>query len=109
MSGWVSLASVASPILAGLLVMGTWVIGNGAGSLIDLGRMLPGDAAGAAARGLLWLVPRLDLYNASALLVHGGSVGPTRWLWSCSYAALYVAGVLILARLAFARRPLMGS
>jgi ABC-type transport system involved in multi-copper enzyme maturation permease subunit len=102
-------ASVASPILAGLLVMGMWVIGNGAGSLTELASMLSGGTAGAAAKGILWVVPRLDLYNASMLLVHGTAVGEARWLWSVSYAALYIAGTLLLARAAFLRRPLMGN
>lgn len=101
-------ASMTSPILSGLLVLGMWVIGNGAGSLAELARMLPGGAATYGARGLLWLVPRLDLYNPSASLVHGTAVGPSHWLWSGSYAALYIVGTLLLARIAFARRPLMG-
>jgi ABC-type transport system involved in multi-copper enzyme maturation permease subunit len=104
----VLLASVASPILAGLLVLGIWVIGNGAGSLTELSGMLPGGAASGAAKGILWVVPRLDLYNASSSLVHGVAVGPTRWLWSASYATLYIVAALVLARIAFSRRPLMG-
>ncbi len=101
-------ASIASPILAGLLVMGVWLIGHGAGSLSDLARLLPDGAAGTAAGAILWVVPRLDLYDASTLLVHGVAVAPGRWLWSASYALLYIAGTLLLARVAFSRRPLTG-
>lgn len=101
--------SVASPILSGLLVLGMWVIGNGAGSLAELAAMLPAGAGATVTKGILWIVPRLDLYNASATLVHGTTVGATRWLWSGSYAALYIVGALLLARIAFARRPLMGA
>lgn len=102
------LAAVASPILAGLLALGAWVIGNAAGSLSDLAAMLPGAGA-QAVRLLLWIVPRLDLLNAAGPAIHDEPIGASRWLWSIAYAALYSMGALLLARAAFARRSLLGG
>ena len=101
-------ASVASPSLASFFVGGAWVIGNTSGSLSDLAALLaaPGNKI---AEGLLWLVPRLDLYNASTNLVHGIPIGTERWAAQAAYAALYSLGALLLARAAFARRSMAGN
>lgn len=102
------LASVASPILAGLLALGAWVIGNTAGSLSDLAGMFPGAGA-EAIRLLLWIVPRLDLLNATGAAIHSQPIGASQWAWSISYAVLYTTGTLLLARIAFSRRSLLGG
>ncbi len=101
-------ASLASPILAGLFVLGAWVIGNAAGSFADLPVLFPTGIAARAVHALLWVVPRFDLYDGAVWLVHGTRPSPEQWAWSVSYAALYSAAVLLLARAAFARRSLLG-
>jgi ABC-type transport system involved in multi-copper enzyme maturation permease subunit len=101
-------ASVASPVLAGLFVVGAWWIGNGAESLGQLASSLPLPAIAEAARALLWVVPRLDLYDGAGWLVRGAGPDPATWAWALAYAGLYVTGVLLLARAAFARRSLVG-
>ncbi len=101
-------ASLCSPILAGLLAVAAWVIGNAAGSLVSLAGMLP-ESGAHTVRALLWLVPRLDLLNATGEAIHGHGIEASRWLWSIAYAALYAVGSLLLARIAFSRRSLLGG
>ena len=101
-------AVLASPVLAGLFVLGAWAIGHAAGSLGDLAGLLPAGIAASGARALLWVVPRLDLFDATGWLVRGEAIQTEGWLFLLSYAVLYVSGALLLARVAFARRSLMG-
>ncbi len=100
-------ASFSSPILAGLFVLCAWVIGNTAGSIADLAALLPSGGSRVAIRGVLGLLPRLDLYNGAGWLVHGTPPSPEQWAWSVAYAALYVVAALWIARLAFGRRSLV--
>jgi ABC-type transport system involved in multi-copper enzyme maturation permease subunit len=101
-------ASLASPVLAGLFVLGAWVIGNTAGGLADLASLLPSPVAAGAIKIVLWFVPRLDLFNGTAWLAHGAAVSPERWAFLLAYTGLYVVGALLLARAAFSRRALLG-
>jgi ABC-type transport system involved in multi-copper enzyme maturation permease subunit len=100
-------AALSSPALAGFFVLGAWVIGNTAGSLVELAALLPAGGMRSVARGFLWVLPRLDLYDGSAWLVHGRSIPPEQWAWSLAYALLYSLAALCLARAAFARRSLV--
>jgi ABC-type transport system involved in multi-copper enzyme maturation permease subunit len=100
-------ASLASPVLAGLFVLGAWIIGNTAGSIAELALLLPAGGMRVILRGALWVLPRLDLYNGSEWLIHGRALPPERWIWSIAYAALYSLGALCLARVAFSRRSLV--
>ncbi|MBD3162175.1 MAG: ABC transporter permease subunit [Candidatus Eisenbacteria bacterium] len=102
------LASLASPITAGLFVVAAWVIGNAAGALGDLAALFPSDFARTAAGALLWVLPRLDLYDAAYGLVHAVGYSTDRWIWTIAYAGVYIGSCLLLARAAFARRPLFG-
>jgi ABC-type transport system involved in multi-copper enzyme maturation permease subunit len=101
-------AALASPVLAGLFVVGAWWIGNGAGSFVALASMFPDPNVAALASGLLWILPRFDLLDGAAWLIHGRAPSAETWSWSISYSLLYVIGVLALARAAFARRSLVG-
>jgi hypothetical protein len=55
-------------------------------------------------KGAFHLLPRLDLYGCTLQLVHGTPLGAGEILWGVAYAALYSAGVLGLALLAFRSR-----
>jgi ABC-type transport system involved in multi-copper enzyme maturation permease subunit len=101
-------AAVASPVLAGLFVVGAWLIGNGAGSLGEFASRFPDPAVGVAVRSMLWVLPRLDLFDGSAWLIHARAPSPEMWAFSLAYTALYITGALALARAAFARRSLLG-
>jgi ABC-type transport system involved in multi-copper enzyme maturation permease subunit len=90
-------ASLASPVTAGLFVLGTWIIGTSAGALARFDALRP----------VLWVVPRLDLYDGGGWLVHGIAPSAERWLFLLGYAAAYGTAALLLAHLAFARRPLL--
>jgi ABC-type transport system involved in multi-copper enzyme maturation permease subunit len=92
-------ASVGSPVTAGLFVLGVWIIGNTAGVLAQLPGLRP----------ILWIVPRLDLYNPGNWLIHGDVPSAERWAFLISYAALYICAALFFARAAFARRQLLGQ
>ena len=101
-------ASIASPILAGLFVVGAWVIGNSVGAISECASLIAGAGLPTIARAALWLLPRLDLYDGASLLVHGHPFESQVWLWAVSYAVLYIIGTLLLARAAFGRRALVG-
>jgi ABC-type transport system involved in multi-copper enzyme maturation permease subunit len=102
------ISSMTSPVVAGLTVLGVWVIGNAAGSIADLALLLPEGPGRTATNALLWIVPRLHLYQGAREVVHGDPIGSARWGWSLAYAFSYIVACLFLARAAFARRPLVG-
>jgi hypothetical protein len=74
--------------------------------LVDLTQLYPSAAAQAMARVSLWIFPRLDLYDGASWLIHGRAIQAVQWLWSVSYAILYVVAMLLMGRAAFARRSL---
>lgn len=90
-------ACLASPVTAGLFVLGAWLIGASAGTLARI----------TALRPILWIVPRLDMYDGGGWLIHGVAPSVERSLFLVAYAAAYVTATLLFARLAFARRPLL--
>ena len=101
-------ASLVSPILAGLFVVAAWVMGNSVGAFADLAMIYPSGAASMLTHAATLFFPRLDLYDGAGWLVHGRPIGAEQWRWSLSYAALYSTAMLLLARIAFGRRALMG-
>lgn len=102
------ISALTSPVVAGLTVLGIWVIGNAAGSLGDLALLMPEGPGRTVTGVLLWIVPQLHLYQAAANVVHDEAIGSVRWVWSLTYAATYIVAALVLARFAFARRSLAG-
>ena len=101
-------AALASPMTAGLFVVASWVIGNSVGAIQEFAALFPSQAAQTAASAALWILPRLDLYDAASHLVHVQPIAADRAIWSVAYAGAYIAGSLLLARAAFARRSLVG-
>ena len=101
-------AALASPMLAGLFVVGAWIVGNSVGAFSQFAALFPSEPVAFLTRIAPWVLPRLDLYDGARWLVHGQAPLTGQWYWSISYAALYVTAMLLLARVKFARRSLVG-
>jgi ABC-type transport system involved in multi-copper enzyme maturation permease subunit len=101
-------AALASPMLAGLFVVGAWLVGNSVGAISDFAVLYPGEGVTFLAGIAGWVLPRLDLYDGARWLVHGQGPPAGQWYWSLAYAALYIVAMLLLARARFARRQLVG-
>jgi len=93
-----------SPVLAAFFLLGLFVAGHLAPSLLEMARLLPGGAAARALESLLLVVPRLDLYRYGAEVVHGIRAPASQVAWATLYAGLYSAAALLLGILAFRRR-----
>jgi ABC-type transport system involved in multi-copper enzyme maturation permease subunit len=102
----VLLASVTSPVLAGLLTLGVWLIGHGSGDLQLLLRSSDAPAVQAAVGAFSCIVPRLDLYNDILPVLHQEMYPATQLSYGLLYAVCYATAALLGAALVLARREL---
>jgi hypothetical protein len=99
-------ASISSPVLAGLLTLGAWVIGHGSGDLQELLASTATPAVAAAIHAVGWVVPRLDLYHDILPVLDGRGYPAAQLLFGAAYAAAYAAAALVGASLVLRRREL---
>lgn len=99
-------AAFTTPVLAGLLTLAAYVVGHGSAELFaTLGR-LESPVAAALVEGLSWVVPRLDLFHATAPVLQN-TVWPAAHLgWALGYAVIYAAACLVFASVILNRREL---
>jgi len=91
------LIAFTSPVLATFFLVGLYVVGHLATSLIDLAAMLPDPSAGRIVQVVFYLLPRFDLYSYTLEVMHGAAVSGQQLLWGGAYAAAYAGGALLLA------------
>jgi ABC-type transport system involved in multi-copper enzyme maturation permease subunit len=102
----VLLASVTSPVLAGLLTLAAWLIGHGSANLQSL---LQGSGSGLAREAVhlaFWVLPRLDLYSDVVPVAQGVPYPAAQLVYGFLYACAYVGAALTLASFILSRREL---
>jgi ABC-type transport system involved in multi-copper enzyme maturation permease subunit len=98
------LVAFTSPVLATFFLLGLYIVGHLAGSLIDLAAMVPDPALGRAVRAVFYVLPRLDLYSYTLEVVHGVPASVGQLLYATAYALAYATGALLLALAVFRSR-----
>ncbi len=98
------LMAFTSPVLATFFLVGLYVVGHLATSLIDLTAMLPDPSAGRIIQAVFYLLPRFDLYSYTLEAVHGAAASGGQLAWAVAYAGAYAAGALLLALAVFRAR-----
>jgi len=93
-----------SPMLASFFLIGLYVAGHLAPSLLEAARLLPSAGSARVLEALFLAVPRLDLYRHTLEAVHGVRPAPGEVAWAVAYTALYAGAALSLALLVFRRR-----
>lgn len=93
-----------SPLLAAFFLIGIYVGGHLAPSLLEMARLLPHAWTARVLEGLFLTVPRLDLYRYTLEVVHGVQPAPGEIAWATAYTAIYSTAALALALLVFRRR-----
>jgi ABC-type transport system involved in multi-copper enzyme maturation permease subunit len=97
-------STFSTPMLSAALTFGLYVVGHFSGDLRDLQQVVDSPAAARLARALYWVVPNLAQFDIKADVVHGIRV-PTGYIaLSTTYAALYIAILLVISVLVFSRR-----
>jgi ABC-type transport system involved in multi-copper enzyme maturation permease subunit len=95
---------VVTPSLAGMFTAATFVAGRSSGYLTYFQREDQAPGVQALARGLYWILPRLDRFNLADRVVYGEAVDPTYLLALVGYAVAYAAILVLLSIGLFARR-----
>ncbi|MBD3237882.1 MAG: ABC transporter permease subunit [Candidatus Eisenbacteria bacterium] len=98
------LTAFSSPVLATFFLVGIYIAGHLASSLIDAAEMLPSALGAMLLKGLFLVIPRLDLYSYTLEVVHGAAIRPAELLWATAYALLYAGGAILASLLIFRRR-----
>lgn len=98
------LTAFTSPVLSTFFLLGLFLVGHLSGSLMDLAQMLPSPMSASVLKGLFFILPRFDLYSYTLEVVHGTPIAVISVGWATLYAAVYSAGALLIAILAFRTR-----
>lgn len=98
------LTAFTSPVLSTLFLLGLYLAGHLAGSLLDLAAMLPAGGARQMFEAVFWVLPRLDLFSYTLEVVHGVPIDAGQVLGATLYAVVYSVGALALGALAFRSR-----
>lgn len=103
-------SSFSSPFLSGLFALGMFVVGNLTQDLQAIANK-QGGLAGQVIRGILWVIPDLNLFIVSGHQVDGNQISMhasfVDWGYvshTALYGGLWIAGLLALACVIFQRR-----
>ena len=98
------LSTFSSPILAAVLTFGLYVVGHFNADLRNFENVVDSAAAVYLARALYYVLPNLAPFDVKAEVVHAQPVPLEYIALTTGYAVLYIAALLIMAILVFARR-----
>ncbi len=94
----------SSALLSAALTAGLFVAGQFGADLKNLDQAVQSPAAVALGRALYYVLPNFAAFDVKARIVHGVPLADGYVLLTVSYAAVYIAALLIAAVLIFARR-----
>jgi Cu-processing system permease protein len=98
-------SAFTTPMLAALFTTGIWVAGNLTRDLVELAQQTGVEGIQGVARVLYQVLPDLALFNLSLKASHGLPIAPgPEVALPLAYGVAYVAALLVLASLIFARR-----
>jgi hypothetical protein len=98
------LIAFTSPVLATFFLLGIYVAGHLATSLIEMATMLPTPWVARVLEVVFYALPRLDLFSHTLEVVHGVPIDPQQIFWATAYAVVYAAGMLLISTAIFRSR-----
>ena len=99
-------AFVVSPVLSGLFVFMTFVLGNFSEDLLRFAEKAPTETMAWLSRTSYLFLPHFHVFNWRAEAAYSVSPEPGQVLWAVLYAVLYTATILALGAAMFQRREL---
>lgn len=98
------LTCFTSPVLATFFLLGLFVTGHLASSLLEFAEIVPGAIAERLVEGAFLVLPRLDLFSYTLEVIHQKTVAAEPIVWATLYTVVYCAAVLAAASAVFRRR-----
>jgi len=98
------LTAFTSPVLSTFFLLGIFIAGHLAGSLVEFAKLLPQAGLDQLVKGIFILLPRLDLFSYTLEVIHGSAVTGMQIVWASLYALAYSLGALMFAILIFRTR-----
>ena len=97
-------STFSTPLLAAALTFGLFVVGHFNSDLKNFDRIVESRPAVWLARGIYHLLPDFSAFDVKTQVVHGLPVGAGYLAATVGYGLAYIAALLIVSMLIFARR-----
>jgi len=97
-------STFSTPMLSAAFTVGLFVVGHFSSDLRNFEQVVDSPASAALARALYWVLPNLAQFDVRSQVVHAQPVLLGYMLWTMTYAALYIAALLVAAMIIFSRR-----
>jgi len=97
-------STFSTPMLSAAMTFGLYVVGHFTDDLRNFADLVGSSPAARLVRGLSWALPNLAQFDVRADVVHGLPVAFGYIGLAYAYAAMYVAMLLAVSVLIFARR-----
>ena len=97
-------STFSTPILSAAMTFGLYVAGHFSSDLRHFQDVVDSPMAARLARGLYWVLPNLSQFDVKSDVVHGQPVPFGYMAMTTLYAALYIAMLLVISMVVFARR-----
>jgi ABC-type transport system involved in multi-copper enzyme maturation permease subunit len=97
-------STFSSPLLASAMTFGLFIVGHFSADLRNFQQVVDSAAAARLVSGLYWILPNLAQFDVKSQVVHAQAVPAGYIGLTLTYAALYIASLLVAAMLIFSRR-----
>ena len=97
-------STFSTPMLSAALTFGLFIVGHFSSDLRNFQDAVDSPAATRVARGMYWVLPNLAQFDVKAAVVHGQPVPLGYMAVTTGYAVCYIAMLLVISMLVFARR-----
>jgi hypothetical protein len=97
-------STFSTPMLSAAFTFALFVVGHFSSDLRNFQDAVDSPAAARVARGLYWVLPNLAQFDIKADIVHGQAVPLGYMAITIAYAACYIAMLLVISMVVFARR-----
>jgi ABC-type transport system involved in multi-copper enzyme maturation permease subunit len=97
-------STFSTPILSAAFTFGLFIVGRFSTDLRNFEQVVQSPAAAKLARGLYWVLPNLAQFDVKAQVVHAQPVPLGYIALTATYAALYIAVLLVASMVIFSRR-----
>ncbi|MBN1503435.1 MAG: ABC transporter permease subunit [Candidatus Eisenbacteria bacterium] len=97
-------SSFSSTGMSAVFTFAFYVVGHFSSDMLVFAARLQSSFARQVCQFLYYVMPDLELFNARAIVVHGGDIPDERMLAATAYGLLYTMGVLVLSAVIFSRK-----
>ena len=97
-------STFSTPMLSAAFTFAAFIVGHFSSDLRNFQDVVDSPVAAQLARGLYWVLPNLAQFDVKAAVVHGQPVPLGYLAVTISYAACYIAMLLVISMFVFSRR-----